>query len=292
MTAASLVVRRAPRGRYVLVDRFRPRTAPFVARLSGELGAALFECDMRDAIAREVCLTGMYEPPLSRLLARWLPRDAVVVDAGANWGYFTLLCAGLARTGRILAIEPDPRQHARLAANVRLNAFAHATPIAAAAGATRGRVRLAGYGPDDDNRGTSRVATDAETAALDVECLGIDAITAGLPRIDLVKIDVEGFELEVLRGLEDGLARRRIRVIVLELHPGLLARRGATPDACVSLLEEHGYRGWTIDMSPRTYNRAVRRDIAPERLLLPAEAWRASAWPHVVFAAPGVRLAR
>jgi len=73
---------------------------------------------MGDAIAREACLTGMYEPPLSRLVARCLRRDAVVVDAGANWGYFTLLCAGLAGDGRILALEPDPRQYARLDGNV------------------------------------------------------------------------------------------------------------------------------------------------------------------------------
>jgi len=288
--AASAVTRRVPRGRYYLTALLRGRAAPFIAQLDREIGGAQFECSLADAIAREVCLTGLYEPPVSALVARWLQPDSVVVDVGANWGYFTLLCAALAPLGHIFAIEADPRHHAQLARNVALNGFTHVTTLHAAAGAAAGEVSLVVHAPEDDNRGTTRVAFDARAATDAVACVPIDAIVADVPRVDLVKIDVEGFELQVLEGLEDSLARGRCRAIVLELHPALLREQGLAASSCVARLERHGYRGWTIDLSAGAYRRAARRASDMRGLLLPLPAWQESAWPHLLFLAPGEQL--
>jgi FkbM family methyltransferase len=283
------VVKRLPRGRYQLVASIRSSSAPFVGSLAAELRAPRFMCDLSDEIAREVCLTGYYEPPVTRLLQRRLHAGGTMVDVGANWGYFSLLAAAAVGTaGHVVALEPDPRQFLALDSNIRLNGFTHVTAIRRAAAATAGRALLVGYSDDAANRGVSRLGDGfSDRPSFEVECATVDSVVNNLPRIDAIKVDVEGAEIDVLRGMRDGLASHRYRSMFLELHPEQLADRGESPDACLRLLLDAGYRGWTIDQSPRAYRRAVDPTLGAGEILQPLEAWRAQSWPHLLWLAPG-----
>lgn len=287
--ALGSVVRRMPRGRYRLVSSLRASAPPFVAALAEDAGGALFECDLSDQIAREVCLTGCYEPPVTRLMQRRLRRAAAMVDAGANWGYFSLLAAAeVGRTGCVMSLEPDPRQFERLVKNLRLNAFTHVTAIPKAAAAETGSAVLAGYLEHAENRGVSRLSSQLGTEPrFEIECTTLDAVTAHLARVEVVKVDVEGAELEVLRGMRAGLAEHRYRAVLLELHPALLNDRAASPDACLGVLLDAGYCGWTVDQSPRTYRRASDPRVPTRELVLPLDVWPQQSWPHVLWLAPG-----
>jgi hypothetical protein len=117
--------------------------------------------------------------------------------------------------------------------------------------------------------------------------VAVDDLTTNFPRVDVVKIDVEGAEFEVLRGMQSGLARERYRAILLELHPGLLRQQHASGDACVQLLSDAGYRGWTIDQSPRVYSRAAGAHVPAQELLRPLDEWVHQSWPHLFWLAPG-----
>ena len=307
--ALGSVVRRMPRGRYRVVSSLRSSTPPFIATLGRDAGGALFECDLADEIAREVCLTGCYEPPVTRLLQRRLRGGASMIDVGANWGYFTLLAAAaVGPAGSVVALEPDPRQFARLASNARLNNFTHVTPVMKAAAAGAGSAVLLGYAEGAGNRGVSRLAVTGDrrpttddrrpttdqrpaTGDFDVECVTVDAIAAHLRRVDVVKIDVEGAEGDVLHGMRDGLAAQKYRAIVLELHPAPLRDRGVSADVCVRAIQDAGYRGWTIDQSPRTYRSAADPRIASGDLVRPLDRWREQPWPHLLWLAPGEDLA-
>ena len=90
------VIRALPFGRYRIGNAVAglART-PFTARLPADLGAAAFECDLRDSIAREVCFTGRYEPQETTLALALLRPGMTVLDVGANWGYFTLVAVRL-----------------------------------------------------------------------------------------------------------------------------------------------------------------------------------------------------
>jgi FkbM family methyltransferase len=282
------LLRRIPRGRYSLLSAIAPTHGRFVARLAGELGAARFDCDLADALAREVCFTGIYEPPVTRVFTHHAPAGGTVVDAGANWGYFTLIAAALCGPGgTVAALEPDPRHFAALTHNLALNGFDRVQALSAAASATAGTETLVGYEDNAANRGVSRVsdAGDGPAAArrYEVPSLAIDAITAASPVVDLVKIDVEGAEDRVLLGMREGLALRRYRAILLELHPALLRARGVEPASCLRLLSEYGYRGWTIDASPSAYRRAIDPAIAIESILRPLDDWQGAAWPHLLW---------
>ena len=288
--AVAWSLRRLPRGRYAVISTIRRGTAPFIASLPPAQGGARFECDLGDDISREVCFSGSYEPPVTRVFQGRLRRGATVVDAGANWGYFSLIAAALVGpSGRVIALEPDPRHFSQLTRNRDLNGFVHMEPINAAASLRSGRATLIGYGDGVRNRGVSRLASDDAAGGIAVPCVSVDALT-GSRDVDLIKIDVEGAEADVLVGMREGLAARRYRAVLLELHPALLTARGTSVEGCTRMLSDAGYQGWTIDVSTNAYRRALSPRIPTSALLSPDVAQSVSPWPHQLWLAPGERV--
>jgi len=284
--AARSLLRRMPRGRYHLLSTLAPSKGRFIARLADEVGGAQFDCDLADLLSREVCFTGVYEPPVTRVFRHHAAAGATIADVGANWGYFTLLAAAaVGPAGSVLALEPDPRQFEALARNVALNGYTHVACVQAAASDTDGRVTLTGFADEAANRGVSRIGPAGETDGrrFDVRAATLDGLTAASPRVDLVKIDVEGAEDLVLAGMRAGLSAHRYRAVILELHPALLRARGIDPEACLHTLADLGYRGWTIDLSPAAYRRALRPGTSIDDVLLPLDRWRGAAWPHFLW---------
>ena len=279
------MLRRLPRGQYGLLA-IAPDSGRFEARLSRDAGSARFQCDLADQIAKEAFFSGLYEPPVTRVVQRFAAPGATIVDVGANWGYFTLVAAAaVGPAGRVIALEPEPRLFEALDRNVRLNRFEHVTTAGVAASSTEGTLTLAGYRDDDANRGVSRVIDggSAEGPIFRVVATTIDTATAACPRVDLVKIDVEGAEDAVLAGMQAGLSAGRYRAVVLELHPDLLRARGVDPEACLRRFLDARYAGWTIDCSPAAYRRATSPAVDPATLLKPLDAWHGTPWPHLLW---------
>ena len=292
---AAAVIRRLPAGRYrtaSAVARLRPR--PFAARMARDTGGLLFWCDLREDIARDVCLVGIYEPQETNLLSRLLRPGMTVVDAGANWGYFTLLSAHFVGTaGRVLSLEPDPRVFELLRRNLALNDLPQVTALAVAAGACRGTLTLDGYDPSATNRGVSRVRIDADpvgltTFAVASERLDETIAEHRLAAVDLVKIDVEGFEDAVLAGMAAGLRAHTYRRVLVEFHPALLAEHGASVEACCLVLARAGYTGWAFDHSQVAGRRAAYVRALPLRDLLSRadQPPGADPWPHMLWTLP------
>jgi len=216
-----------------------------------------------------------------------------VVDVGANWGYFTLMAARLiGPAGRVLAIEPDPRMADLLERNLSLNGMTQVEVVHCAAGADRAMCCLEGYADGAENRGVSRIRQDGAVPLgmrFPVHTTPIDALLdeRGVSVVDLIKIDVEGFEAEVLDGMAEGLAAQRYRRIVIELHPALLAERGTTADACCARLRASGYIGWAFDHSPPALRRAAyARSLSLATLLTRSDVAPAEdPWPHMLWTA-------
>ena len=292
--ALAATVPRMPLGRYWMVNQLRRvPAAPFMMRLPDRLGGFLYQCDQRDSVAREVCYTGQYEPQETQLMSGLLRPADVFVDVGANWGYFSLAAAHwVGPRGRVVAFEPEPRLYRMLVTNIAANeiAWIEAHHIAIAAG--DGRMSFAAFREDAGNWGDSRAVV--HDGATDFECAtrGLDAAldTAGVGRVRLVKIDVEGSEVRVLAGMQKGLAAARYDYVLLECHPALLAERGESVHGCVGALLTAGYRVWTVAHSAEAHRRAASGDLAGADLLEPyAPGAVPGDWPHVIAAAPGTR---
>jgi FkbM family methyltransferase len=296
VSCSSSAIRRLPFGRYQLANALaRFAGPPFRAQLPGDLGRLSFVCDLRDTIAREVCFTGRYEPQETQLAQGLLGPGMVVVDVGANWGYFTLVCAHLVTgRGRVIALEPHPRLAAMLADNVQENRLHQVAVHRVAAGARSASAAFVGFDEGGGNWGVSRAAHGAEEADFESAAVAIDTFLddCNVGRVDLIKIDIEGAEGDAIQGMTDGLARHRYRYALVECHPVELARMGTSVAECLTPFRTAGYRGWHIDHSPEMHRRAASGAVPLGELLAPIDerVLGSDEWPHLLWTAPGEAL--
>ena len=290
--AAAAVIRHLPFGRYGATHALaRLNVRPFIARLPADLGSLAFHCDLGDAIAREAYFTGRYEPQDTQLIRALVRPGDTVVDLGANWGYYTLAAAHwTTETGRVVAFEPDPRLFALLQSNVATNHLRHVVLEQRAVGAAAGRSGFLGYADGSANRGISRMAGSTDTPDFYSSLVALDDAldAAGVGDVRLVKMDIEGGEVDALLGMRRGLQSRRYQHLLVEIHPALLLTRGSSATAALQPLMDAGYRLWSVDHSPEMYRRAAQRALPMSDLLRPfASADVTEAWPHLLAAAPG-----
>lgn len=172
-----------------------------------------------------------YEVPVARSLAHFLPDDGVLVDIGSNWGYFPLLLASREDfQGKIVAFEPVPSTYADLVDLVKQAGLG-----------TWVETRQAALGKEDGIV-SMRVPRHSGLARIDERGGDVDVPMARLDsfawqRIDVIKMDVEGYELAVLEGAVETLDRLR-PVIVFE--SGVGERHLAQPP--LEFLESINYR--------------------------------------------------
>ena len=196
------------------------------------LGKYLTYVDAEDlSLTPHLCLNGYWESWITLAVGRALTPGMHCVDVGANVGYFSLLLARcVAPTGCVVAFEPNPRVMSALRQNIARNeaSIARVIPVATAAGAAGGSARFA------VERRSTRGKVVPEGGDFEVEVTTVDdaAERYGSPR--LLKVDVEGAELDVLVGARRVLEETHPTVIV-EVHSADLERRSAL------LLEERGY---------------------------------------------------
>jgi FkbM family methyltransferase len=166
--------------------------------VGGYLGRYRVAVDVKYPIERAM-LSGSYEPELIRLIRRFVPRGGYCVDVGANFGAVALALADqVGPGGRVFAFEPGPFLFGRLAANARRNPSLERTLNLVNLGLSDRPATLF-WNEDAANPGNAGLL---ESAGTRVEVTSLDSYFAKqpIPRLDFVKIDVEGMEYEVLRG--------------------------------------------------------------------------------------------
>jgi FkbM family methyltransferase len=216
----------------------------------------------------------------------------LLVDVGANFGYYPLLF-GLRSGGRTesLAFEPDPSNFAWLTRNVRLNPRLRITPVAAAVGGEDGKTVTFATAKEGHNL-WARVGDgeagghSGERVPVTVRTLDSYLDRAGVGDVPLVMIDVEGYEAEVLRGMADGIARRRYGTVLLEFHPWAFPSPEAVLAGIADDFARAGYRGYRfrhhasphLDKDPRYF------DLAYDPAILgPLSSGNLSGWEHYLF---------
>ncbi|MBV6657436.1 MAG: FkbM family methyltransferase [Devosiaceae bacterium] len=189
---------------------------------------------------KRMLFTPQYFDPQERaLLARVLPRDAVFVDVGANVGaysFFVASCTG--PEARIIAIEPQPSVFDRLTANVGYNKGVPIEPIALAIADVDGEVQLFLDRHNAGETGIRRLAGADGSESLTVRAKPLALLVAelDLPRIDAMKVDVEGAEdLILVPFFAEAPQDRWPSVLILENSPE------SWQTNCIDLAIERGY---------------------------------------------------
>lgn len=171
---------------------------------------------------------------------------AVVIDVGANIGLYTVPASqAVGAGGRVIAFEAHPQTFGYLQRNVRRNVAAGVVAENLAVGAAPGTVTMTFQA---GNPGETHVATDGEAGDVAVRMVTLDDYcrATGVATIDYMKIDVEGYETNVLRGAASIVAASDRVLIQTEYEPRHMSRYGGAMDMA-ALLAGWGFRPFRID---------------------------------------------
>lgn len=234
------LLRRAP-GRHLRTATLRSVALPLVERMKAPLivpvaGGNDMRVAMADIEGRMLATSGVWEPQTLALLSGFLQPGDVFVDLGAHLGFFSLYASRLVGvTGRVYAVEPAPESFRELEANLTRNAISNVEAREVAAGAATGEAVLNDV-RGEVLRGAASIkrseeagrTKESEWAPVTVRVEPVTEIvdSSDLSRIRLIKVDVEGAEIDVLEGIDSLYAAGSPRPsLLVEVHSAI------TPDA-------------------------------------------------------------
>ncbi len=211
-----------------------------------------YELDLREVIDSQMFYADSREPDTSRTLELLCHNGGVVIDIGANIGSHTLAMANLVgEAGQTYAFEPVPWAINKLKRNLELNNFKN-IQIEQIALSDENHVGLemefrasfkiqAGQGVDKNGKINQDWWQQCERVVTKMQTLDAYVKEKGLTRIDLIKLDVDGFEGKVIRGALNTLKEYK-PFLIIEIAPAWIAMRGDSVVEIVNQLMEIGYR--------------------------------------------------
>jgi FkbM family methyltransferase len=236
----------------LLSDAIRPYNFRGKARLlhslcsrDGELDTEVFGYDMKlelgDYIQRSIYL-GTFEPRESAQVRNDLKPGMTFIDVGANVGYYTLLAASLVgRRGRVLAFEPSPYAFDRLVETIKRNNLSQVRAIQSGLSDGSGEEHL--FLPDARGNHSPSMVPNGGGRPINVPVRRLDDWLAEheVDQVDLMKIDVEGFEPNVIKGAAKYIQQGKVRAILCEFNKYWLEMNGCSLPQLYDLLTSSGF---------------------------------------------------
>jgi FkbM family methyltransferase len=206
-----------------------------------EFAGGLIYLDLSESPMMRARAKGVYERAKVNFAQSYLRPGMTFVDVGANKGDFTLIAAkAVGELGRVLAFEPEPENCHWIRESIELNQYRNVELLRLALADAEGVATLyLGKKSGWHSLIASPKQQRAGGGAIRVRTQRLDEVLVerNCDRVDLVKIDVEGAELDVLRGAERTLAGNRQLALLLEIHPS----KGVDPGEVCNLLAENGF---------------------------------------------------
>lgn len=196
-----------------------------------------------DLVIRQVIHTGFYELALSQWLSSVASKTGgLLVDVGANIGYFTALWLASNPKNTAHCFEPSPRTHNLLSANLNQKDFPRRYTIHPFALGKESSTLAFDLAPPDQTGWGGITNEDAQnTIPVDVRRLD-DVFTDPLLEIAVLKIDCEGVDPWIIEGASNLLKRHQVHHVIFEDNPGRASQLGTSTAAAIDLLRSHGYR--------------------------------------------------
>ena len=196
--------------------------------------------DAHDSL--RLSINGNYAEYETELMKKEIKNGDVVLDLGANIGYYTLIFAKLVgKTGKVFAFEPDPTNFALLKKNVEINGYKNVVLVNKAVSNKTGKLKLflgennfAGHKIYDSNEGRKFVEIDS--VILD------DYFRDKPSKIDFIKMDIEGAEYLAVKGMSNLLNKNKKIKMISEFSPKGVKMSGFEPLEYLKLLVKYGFK--------------------------------------------------
>ncbi|MBA7507590.1 hypothetical protein ES706_06310 [subsurface metagenome] len=189
---------------------------------------------------------GVYEPFRTEIIKQQIQKGNVVLDIGANIGYFTLIFAQLVgERGKVFAFEPEPDNFALLQKNMEANGYQNVILVKKAVSNKARKVKL--Y-LSEDNKGDHRIYDSHDGRKfVEVEVITLDEYFKDYDlKVDFIKMDIQGAEGGALEGCSLLIERNRNVKIITEFWPIGLKRFGTKPEEFLMLLTKRGFELYDV----------------------------------------------
>jgi FkbM family methyltransferase len=236
----------------------------------------VFEYDLRNYRGTAPMYFGSYGLLIIEVMKRLMKPGGIFVDVGANIGYLSAVAAGIVgKQGQVHCFEPVPKYFERLERLVELNPGHSITVNPRAAGETAGNCTIYVTREPGQNTMVPAYKSGPEiVSTLKVPVIRLDSYLQerNINRISLLKIDAEGFELPILKGLQNFLEGSKQRpAIICEIAPRAYSLMGRMISELSDYMEAYGYRAYDlIDGKSRIKLESIRH---VEDVLFTAEAF-------------------
>ncbi|MGA2301745.1 MAG: FkbM family methyltransferase [Candidatus Acidiferrum sp.] len=200
-----------------------------------------------------------YEPETTKLFRRLLQPGMTVMDIGAHAGYFSLIgasCVGPA--GTVYAFEPFPASFQHLQRNIALNGYKNIHAVRKAVSDKTGvhKLLVNPKGSDRNSLFAGEIPWEADSPEVETTRLDDFLEACGWPRVDLIKMDIEGAEHAALAGMKQTFEKCGVRHIITEFSPPSLRAAGCDPQEFLQELADAGFSLYTIEgeVEPKPLN--------------------------------------
>lgn len=203
-------------------------------------------CRLTDWIPWNVYLHGSYivEQNYEKFMLQLVEENSVIFDVGANIGYYTVQFSEIS-DGEIYAFEPMDYQYRTLQKNLELNSLTNIHPVKKIVSNTNGSEKI--YFSGMENTAASSLVNKTDQYE-EIQCITLDDFCKDneIEAIDLIKIDVEGYELKALKGLQSMLKNQKISHLFIEIVEKHLNSAGTSAKEVCSYLESHNYTAFSV----------------------------------------------
>ena len=203
--------------------------------------------DQTDVAVSGSLALGVFENTEINLFRKYLKPNLVVVDIGANIGYYTIIAGKhIGPEGQVFAYEPEDRNYSLLKKNIEANGLANTIPIKIGLSKNHSICKL--Y-LDENNKGRHSLAfkKNKEESTIETDTLDNSLKQHGSPKVDIIKMDIEGAEFLALDGMRETIKRSPYLIIFTEFYPKAIIALGGDPLTYLKKLIEFGFSISVID---------------------------------------------
>ncbi len=240
-----------PRGKRLLYTRaLRIQSFADEERILASRQGQRFRVNLRDRLFRDLYFLGEYEPEVSAVARSLLQPGETAVDVGANFGWFTLLFAeAVGSSGQVHSFEPVPSNYEQLVTNLSING--HPSQVRAnnvALGDSPGEVVLHVFEGLNQGHASMSSLGRSDYTTYTASLVTLDDYLGGVGRseVAVLKCDVEGAELAVLRGARSTLSSDWPPLLIIEINETTARAFGFHPEDLLVLLAGYGYEFFRI----------------------------------------------